>query len=68
MLAMYDLYDAGKDLAAPIAAPLDDGADPAAFIQLCAESGILAVIEGEAAAPALQCSNRRLSPLSAATR
>jgi len=46
MLAMYDLYDAGKTLAAPVAAPLDDGADPAAFLQLCAESGIIAVIEG----------------------
>lgn len=47
MLAMYDLYDAGKDLAAPIAAPLDETADPADFLRLCAESGILAVIEGE---------------------
>ena len=49
MLAMYDLYDAGKALAAPIAAPLDDAADPAGFLALCAESGILAVIEGEPA-------------------
>lgn len=48
MLAMYDLYDAGKDLAAPIVAPLDEAADLAAFLALCAESGILAVIEGEA--------------------
>jgi GNAT superfamily N-acetyltransferase len=48
MLAMYDLYDASKVLTAPIAAPLNDDADPAGFLQLCAESGILAVIEGEA--------------------
>jgi GNAT superfamily N-acetyltransferase len=51
MLAMYDLYDAGKTLAAPIAAPLEDGADLAAFLQLCAECGILAEIEGEGGVP-----------------